>query len=96
LSFSTEQVRPFSFSRRALNIHRQTIDALLSHANQNNYAKIGDCLRKTRPIHKALGQGDKWQSFVDSLRAEYRRRPRFIEVLDGLDDRPIVISRKKR
>ena len=82
--------------KRALKIHRQTIDALLPHANQNNYAQIGNCLRKMRPIHKALGQDDKWQNLVDSLRAEYRRRPRFIEVLDGLDDGPIVRSRKKR
>ena len=82
--------------RRALELYSRKIDALLPHANQNNYAGIGDCLRNMRPIHKALGQGDKWRSLVDRLRAEYRRRPRFIEVLDSLDDRPIVQSRKKR
>ena len=82
--------------QRALELYSRKIDALLPHADQNNYARIGDCLRKMKPIHKALGQDDKWQGLVDRLRAEYRRRPRFIEVMDGLDDGPIVRSRKKR
>jgi len=84
-----------SHPNRALEIYEQAIQSLLPSANLSAYEQIGTYLRRMRPVFKALGRGDDWQKLVDHLREEYRRRPRFIDVLDALDGRTILQTRAK-
>jgi hypothetical protein len=49
-----------------------------------------------RPIMTALKQAKEWDALVAEIRATYRNRPRFMEILDRLDGRTIVASQRTR
>jgi hypothetical protein len=49
-----------------------------------------------RPIMQSLDRGDFWIELVKDVREKYRNRPRFMEVLDKLERRPIVETQKRR
>ena len=41
------------------------------------------------------GRSEEWSSILEDFRQNHRRKRRLMEVLDGLEDRPIVKSRRK-
>jgi hypothetical protein len=43
-----------------------------------------------RPILKSLDRGWEWNDLVAEIRGNYRNRPRFMEILDRLEARPIL------
>jgi hypothetical protein len=47
-------------------------------------------LKKMRPILKSLDRGPEWNDLVAEIRVNYRNRPRFMEILDRLEARPIL------
>jgi hypothetical protein len=49
-----------------------------------------------KPIMNAIGKGSEWKQLVEDIRQRHRNRPKLLEILDRLDDRPIVASRRKR
>jgi hypothetical protein len=53
-------------------------------------------LRKLRPLYEALNRSSEWTALVGSIREKYRNRPRFMELLDGLDGRSIVQAARTR
>jgi len=84
-----------SHPERALEIYERAVESLLPSADRRAYERIGAYLRKMRPVFKAIGREDDWHKHVKSLREEYRRRPRFIDVLDTLDNRTILQAKAK-
>jgi uncharacterized Zn finger protein len=81
---------------RALEVYRRELDAHLPHANQAAYESAAACLRKMRPIMQLLDRDDFWIELVKDIREKYRNRPRFMEILDKLERRPIVATQKRR
>lgn len=81
---------------RALEIYHDIIKSLLPDANQNNYSEIGSYLKTIKPIYKKLKQEQKWYDLLNELRTEYKRRPRFVEILDTLDCQTILQSQKQK
>jgi len=81
---------------RALAIYEDRLLANLKVADSGAYHAVGCCLQKIRPILKRQGREQEWRERVAGLREEYRRRPRFIEVLDSLENRPIVQTLRLR
>ena len=53
-------------------------------------------LGRVRDVLVPLGRADEWEDVLTSLREENRRRPQMMEVLDGLESRPIVSKTRKR
>jgi hypothetical protein len=47
-------------------------------------------LKKMRPILKLLDRGWEWNELLADVRMNYRNRPRFMEILDRLEARPIL------
>jgi hypothetical protein len=45
---------------------------------------------------EALGRHDEWKNLLTEIRTKYGNRPRFMEILDRLEGRTILESRKKR
>ncbi|MBN9119227.1 MAG: SWIM zinc finger domain-containing protein [Planctomycetes bacterium] len=84
-----------TYPERALDVYRAGLDAQLPNADQNAYAAATGYLRKLRPIYESLGRLDEWTALVSSIREKYRRRIRFMELLDGLDGHTIVQSVRK-
>jgi uncharacterized Zn finger protein len=81
---------------RAIAIYRDALKGVLPHAQQSAYERAAGYLRKLRPLYQALGRSDEWDALVASIREEYRRRPRFMELLDDLDSLTIVESARSR
>ena len=85
-----------SHPERALEVYRRELEAHLPHANQGAYESAAACLRKMRPIMQSLDRDDFWIELVKAIREKYRNRPRFMDILDKLERRPIVATQKRR
>jgi uncharacterized Zn finger protein len=90
-----EAVSP-THPERALEIYQAALNAQLPHAQQSSYEAANGYLRKLRPIFEALGRSSDWTALLASIREKYRNRPRFMELLDGLEGRTIVQSARPR
>lgn len=77
---------------RALETYRQCVNDNLTRAHVSAYEVVAAYLRKMRPILKSLHREDEWKQSVADIRLRYRNRPRFMEILDRLDSRPILQS----
>jgi uncharacterized Zn finger protein len=85
-----------SHPERSLAIYRQRVDDHLPHASASAYEAVAGYLRKMRPILKALHREVEWDGLLADIRLRYKNRPKFMEILDKLDPRPIVEQRKAR
>jgi uncharacterized Zn finger protein len=82
---------------RALEIYRQALEAQLPHADPSAYETAVGYLRKMRPIYEKRNRKGEWSALIASIRESYRNRPRFMDLLDGLEGRTIMQSvRPKR
>ena len=85
-----------SHPERALEIYRQGLEAHLPHASKSSYESAAAYLKAMRPIMKSLKQDKEWEALVAEIREKYRNRPRFMDILDRLEERTIVATQKGR
>ena len=85
-----------AYPERALEIYLAALNAQLPHAQQSSYESAAGYLRKLRPLYEALDRPSEWTALLASIREKYRNRPRFMELLDGVDGRTIVQSARTR
>ncbi|HWZ42833.1 MAG TPA: hypothetical protein VNW97_05125 [Candidatus Saccharimonadales bacterium] len=83
------------YPQRALDIYSRIVRENLPHAKPTAYETVVAYLRKMRPILKSLDREIEWQQTLADIRLHHRNRPRFMEMLAGLDDRPILETQKK-
>ena len=79
---------------RALEIYRQRVDDHLQRAHVSAYEAVAAYLRKMHPILQSLHRDAEWTQTLAEIRLRYRNRPRFMEILDKLDSRPILQQRQ--
>lgn len=68
----------------SLKIWDRQIRANVASAHESCYQTICRALEKMRPVMVRLGKGDDWKTRVAELRTEYKRRPKFVAMLDAL------------
>jgi uncharacterized Zn finger protein len=85
-----------AYPERALEIYLAALNAQLPHAQQSAYENAVGYLRKLRPLYETLDRAGEWSALLGSIRERYRNRPRFMELLDGLEGRTIVQSARSR
>lgn len=83
-----------SHPERSLDIYRQRVNDYLPHAGVSSYEAIAGYLRKMRPIFRQLHRESEWDGLLADIRLHYKKRPRFMEILDRLDSRPIVEQKR--
>jgi uncharacterized Zn finger protein len=83
-----------AYPERALEIHRNKLEAQLKQTGSTAYENCIVSLRAMRAIYKQLDREDYWTERVADIRHQYRNRPRFIEMLDKLAGKTIVESMK--
>ena len=83
-----------SHPERALGIYRRELDGTLPQAHVSAYESAAGYLKKMRPVMKALGRESEWVALLADIRLKHRNRPRFMEILDKLDGRTIVQSKR--
>ena len=79
-----------SHPERTLEVYRGCVDENLKQASVSAYETVAAYLKKMRPILKSLERGWEWNDLVTEIRTNYRNRPRFMEILDRLEARPIL------
>jgi uncharacterized Zn finger protein len=79
---------------RALDIYRQRVNQNLAEASISAYETVASYLRRMRPIMKSLDCELNWMQLVGDIRLQHRNRPRFMEILDKLENRTILTRRK--
>ena len=85
-----------SHPERSLDLYRQRIDDNLPHADASAYEAVAGYLRKMRPILQRLHREIEWTGLLTGIRLRYKNRPKFMEILDELDPRPIVEQKRTR
>jgi uncharacterized Zn finger protein len=85
-----------SHPERSLAIYRQRVDDHLPHASASAYEAVAGYLRKMRPILQSLHREVEWNGLLADIRLRYKNRPKFMEILDKLDPRPIVEQKRDR
>ena len=84
------------YPERAMAIYTAALNAQLPHAQQSSYESATASLRKLRPLYEALDRASEWTALVASIREKYRNRPRFMDLLNGLEARSIPQSAPMR
>ena len=84
------------YPERAIAIYRDALNAQLPVAQPSAYESAAAYLRKLRPIYKGLNREGEWTALIASIRETYRNRPRFMDLLDGVEGRTIVQSARPR
>jgi uncharacterized Zn finger protein len=85
-----------SHPERAIAIYRDALNALLPQAQLSAYESAAAYLRKLRPIYEDTGRAGEWKALIASIRQTYGNRPRFMDILDGVEGRPIVQATRPR
>jgi uncharacterized Zn finger protein len=82
--------------QRAVGIYRQQVNQNLTQASVGAYETVAAYLRKMKPIMKSMERENDWTQIVDDIRLRHRNRPRFMEILDRLENRTILAAQKTR
>lgn len=69
----------------ALAIWKRIAKSQIAMTKPSAYQMAGACLEKMKPVYQRTGRLAEWERLLSELRAENVRKPRMIEVLDGLE-----------
>ena len=75
---------------RAIDIWKRKADAEIATVKPRGYIEAGRYLRRIRATLETDGRKDEWDALLARLKEANRRRPRCMEVLDGLEGKPII------
>ena len=75
---------------RAIDIWKRIAESEISRVEVSGYREAGTYLREVRDTLKRLNREKEWEAYLSELRNENKRRPRCLEVLDGLAGKRII------
>jgi len=79
---------------RAVGIWKRKAEGLIAHVKPRAYQEAGKYLRKAAKVMARESKQAEWNRYLQGLREHHARKIRLMEVLDNLEDKPII--RKKR
>jgi len=79
---------------RALAIWKNKAEQLIAQVKPSAYQEAAKYLRKAAKVMSREKRLTEWEHYLKELREEHHRKRRLIEILDGLDDEPIVKKRR--
>jgi uncharacterized Zn finger protein len=75
---------------RAVKLWRSIAEGLIAQVKPKAYHQAAVYLRKAAKVMSREQRGKEWDRYIQKLRSAHARKPRLMEVLDGLDGKPIV------
>jgi uncharacterized Zn finger protein len=78
------------FPGRAMAIWRKLAESQMARTGAHAYETAAGHLRKMRAVMLKNGKTKEWESYLASIRRDQKRKPRLMETLDRLDQRPIL------
>ena len=74
----------------AIAIWKRLAEQEIAQTNPNAYQQAGAYLRQMRQVFHDEDRNAEWTAYITGIRRTHARKRRLMEVLDGLDRRPIV------
>jgi uncharacterized Zn finger protein len=82
-----------AYPDRAIAIWKKLTESQIAQAQPKAYEVAAGFLRNMRRTFRKLGRDKEWQSYIAGQRQANARKRRLLEILDSLDDRPIIEMR---
>ena len=79
---------------RAVAIWQNKAERLIAQVKPNAYQEAVKYLRKAGEVMSKQNKQAQWDQYLRSLRDAHARKLRLIEILDGLDEKPIIKKRR--
>lgn len=79
---------------RAVAIWKNKGERLIAQVKPSAYQEAAKYLRKAAKVMYREKQQAEWESYLKALREQHARKRRLIEILDGLEGKPIVKKRR--
>jgi uncharacterized Zn finger protein len=79
---------------RAVAIWKNKAERLIAQVKPSAYQEAVKYLRKAGEVMSQQNQPAQWDQYLRSLRAAHARKPRLMEILDGLEGKPIINKRR--
>ena len=89
-SLNVAQAIKEKYPDRAIAIWKEQAESEIGRVQVSGYQKAGIYLREVRDTLKRLNREKEWEAYLSELRNENKRRPRCLEVLDGLAGKRII------
>lgn len=89
-SLNVAQAIKGKYPDRAIAIWKEQAESAISRVQVSGYQEAGTYLREVRDTLKRLNREQEWETYLSELRNENKRRPRCLEVLDGLAGKRII------
>lgn len=84
------------FPDRAVELYVQEAESHIQLKSKPDYASAGRILQHVRRILTESKRTAEWRTLIDDVRETHRRKPRLMEVLDGLEGRPVMRKKRRR
>jgi len=78
---------------KAIGIWKELAENQIATTNVAAYSVGAGYLRKAQKILKQNGREDEWDAYLQGLKETNRRKPRLIEILNALSEKPIIRGR---
>ncbi len=89
-SLNVAQAIKEKYPDRAIAIWKEQAESAISRIQVSGYQEAGTYLREVRDTLKRLNREQEWEAYLSELRDQNKRRPRCLEVLDGLAGKRII------
>ncbi len=89
-SLKVAQAIKEKYPERAIEIWKAQAESAISRVQVSGYQEAGGYLREVRDALKRLKRDREWEAYLRDLRNQNDRRPRCLEVLDGLAGKRII------
>jgi len=83
------------YPNRAVDIWKKLAENEISLTKPKAYEAAAVYLRKAKKLMGKMEKKEEWQKYIAGLRRANERKRRFVEILDRLEDRPILGAEKK-
>jgi uncharacterized Zn finger protein len=75
---------------KSIEIWKKLAEKNISITNVSSYAEGAQYLRKAQKIMKQINRETEWERYMQELKEKNRRRPRCIQILNALSEKPII------
>ena len=79
---------------RAVKMWQEKAERLIAQVKPKAYQQAVVFLRKAAKVVAQEEKGTEWNNYLKALRENHRRKWRLMEILDGLEQKPIVTRRR--
>jgi uncharacterized Zn finger protein len=80
---------------RAVSIWKRKAEQLIAQVKPKAYQEAGKYLRKAANVMDKQSKQAEWNRYLQNLKEQHARKIRLREVLDSLDDNPILKKRRR-